>query len=71
MADARRDEKPYCQVPEFSMDLLVDDLAQARRDCNAANVTFVAEFELTAERFFIRDPDGLVWEIIQDNMDSA
>jgi hypothetical protein len=61
----------YCAVAEFSLDLLVDDLAEAKARFEAADVQFVSEFEPTADRSFIRDPDGLVLEIIQATDDDG
>ncbi|MEM8737792.1 MAG: VOC family protein [Planctomycetota bacterium] len=65
VAEQGRVPSGYCEVAEFSLDLLVDSLAEARARFEAAGVQFVSEFEPSAERFFIRDPDGLVLEIIQ------
>jgi catechol 2,3-dioxygenase-like lactoylglutathione lyase family enzyme len=65
VAGRSREPTPYCEVAEFSLDLLVDDLREAKRRFEAAGVQFVSEFEPSADRFFIRDPDGLVLEIIQ------
>lgn len=56
---------PYCSRPEISIDLMVDNLQDAFLLLKARNVTFVSEFEPDADRFFIRDPDGLVFEVIQ------
>lgn len=64
VAERSREPVPYCQTAEFSLDLLVEDLDQAKRRCEAAGVRFVAGFEPSASRFFIHDPDGLVLEII-------
>ena len=65
VAERSRERTPYCQIADFSLDLLVDDLAEAKRRFEAAGVEFVTEFEPSADRFFIREPDGLVLEIIQ------
>lgn len=56
---------PYGQVPQFSVDLLVDDLPAAVRHLTAHDVEFVSEWEANEKRVFIRDPDGLVFEVIQ------
>ena len=65
VATTGREPTPYCQMAEFSLDVLVEDLDAARRDCEQAGVRFVTGFPATAERFFIHDPDGLVVEIIR------
>ena len=71
VAELARKQLPYCTSPEFSLDLLVPDLREARRRFESANVTFIAEFPPSNDRFFIRDPDGLVIEIIQSKDGSA
>ena len=55
----------YCAMPEFSVDLMVDDLEEAYAHLRSHQVTFVTEWEPNRDRFFIRDPDGLVFEVIQ------
>lgn len=56
---------PYCSNPEISIDLMVDDLLEAYRHLTDHGATIVSEFEPNSDRFFIRDPDGLVFEVIQ------
>lgn len=56
---------PYGSVPQFSLDLLVDDLEAAYRLCQQQDVVFAKEWTEGAVMFVIRDPDGLPWEIIQ------
>lgn len=65
VADGRRDPAAYCRFAEISLDLLVENLDEARRQCESAGVAFVSEFEPSTDRFFIRDPDGLVLEVIR------
>lgn len=65
LAQSRPPNQPYGQTPEFSVDLLVDDLAAVVAEFNARGVEFVGEWAVNATRAFIRDPDGLVWEVIQ------
>lgn len=55
----------YCQQPEFSVDLLVDDLQDALRHFRKHKVQPMDDFDPDQDRFFVRDPDGLVFEIIQ------
>jgi len=55
---------PYCRHPEFSIDLLVEDLESTYRHYRASGVVFVSEFMPNSDRFMIRDPDGLVFEVI-------
>lgn len=60
--------QPYCSKPEISIDLLVDDLQEAYIHLTSYGVKFVSEFEPNSDRFFIRDPDGLVFEVIQSSL---
>jgi catechol 2,3-dioxygenase-like lactoylglutathione lyase family enzyme len=57
--------REYCAEPAFSVDLLVPDLRATRELFESEGVDFVEGFQADEERFFIRDPDGLVLEIIQ------
>jgi catechol 2,3-dioxygenase-like lactoylglutathione lyase family enzyme len=65
VAKTARLQLPYCATPEFSIDLLVEDLKATYDHLQSHKVTFVSEWKPNASRFFIRDPDGLVFEIIQ------
>lgn len=65
VAGESREPTPYCAYPEFSIDLMVDDLEATHRRFQEHGVEFVSEFEPDADRFMIRDPDGLVFEVIQ------
>ncbi len=55
---------PYCSVPCVSVDLMVDDIAVAFRHLKGSGVTFEREWKPGARSFLVRDPDGLVWEVI-------
>jgi catechol 2,3-dioxygenase-like lactoylglutathione lyase family enzyme len=65
VAKQSADENDYCYKSEFSMDLMVEDLEHAYQYLDAHQVTFVRRWQSDAVSFIIRDPDGLVWEIIQ------
>ena len=58
------DDEPYCSVPTISVDLMVDDIAAAFRHLKAGGVSFEREWTAGARSFLVRDPDGLVWEVI-------
>ena len=59
------DRKPYCQEPAVSFDLVVEDLGLAYEFFKGNNVEFEMEPESEGSYFFIRDPDGLVIEIVR------
>jgi len=63
-AAQRGDVAPYCSVPVVSVDLMVKDLAAACRHFKAHNVAFDRDWSPDARSFHIRDPDGIVWEVI-------
>jgi catechol 2,3-dioxygenase len=52
----------YCSIPTYSLDLMVEEIDEAFRHLTDAGV----EIEGTPEMgsFIIRDPDGLVMEVI-------
>jgi len=64
VATSRKPPK-YCLEPCFSIDLVVPDLEKTKRLFESEGVEFIKEFPPNEERFFIRDPDGLVLEVIQ------
>jgi catechol 2,3-dioxygenase-like lactoylglutathione lyase family enzyme len=66
VAESPRELRSYCQSPEFSIDLITDDLSGVVERLRRQGVNFVSEFAPSAKRAFIRDPDGLVFEIIQN-----
>jgi catechol 2,3-dioxygenase-like lactoylglutathione lyase family enzyme len=55
----------YCSVPEFSIDLMVDDIAAAHAHLIAHDAEMASTWKPGALSFFIRDPDGLVFEVIE------
>lgn len=62
----RNEERPaYCSVPAISVDLVVEDLDAARTYLAAKDVDIVDEPHDNDGCFFIRDPDGLVFEVVQ------
>ena len=64
VAAQRSGPLPYCSVPVVSVDLMVEDLAAAHRHFKAHNVAFEHDWTPGARSFHIRDPDGIVWEVI-------
>jgi catechol 2,3-dioxygenase-like lactoylglutathione lyase family enzyme len=65
IAQSKPPNLPYGQTPGFSIDLMVDDLAAVVAHFKAQQVEFVSEWAANEKRVFIRDPDGLVFEVIQ------
>lgn len=55
---------PYATVAQFSMDLMVDDLAEAYAYFKEQGVVFAQEWHEGDSFFVIRDPDGLPWEVV-------
>lgn len=68
VAGAAGPPEPYCSVPTFSFDLLVNDIEAAYNYCKERGVEFESEREEGSGRFFIRDPDGLVLEVIEESL---
>ncbi|MBT3233237.1 MAG: VOC family protein [Calditrichaeota bacterium] len=64
MAKITPERKPYCQEPSVSFDLLVEDAKAAFDFFKEHSVEFEMELEPNGSYFFIRDPDGLVIEIV-------
>ena len=64
-AQQSSDTAAYCSKAEFSMDLMVDDIQQAANYLHQHQVAFIRDLQPDGTNVFIRDPDGLVWEIIQ------
>ncbi len=60
------DRTPYCATPSFSVDLIVDDIGGAVEHLMSHGVEFESQWTPGNETAFVRDPDGLVLEIIQD-----
>ena len=65
VAGKRGEPSPYCSGPVVSVDLMVDDLAAAHRHLRACNVTIERDWTPESRSFHIRDPDGIVWEVIE------
>jgi len=59
------DRKPYCEEPAVTFDLHVEDLNAAFDYFKENSVEFEKEPESDGDYFFIRDPDGLVIEIVK------
>jgi len=57
---------PYCSIPTFSVDLMTPDLQAAYEHMESRGVQFERRWILGVRSFIIRDPDGLIWEIIAD-----
>lgn len=55
---------PYGSIPQFSMDLMAENLEEAFTYFKENGVTFAKEWQAGAAMFVIRDPGGLPWEII-------
>ena len=64
-AGVERRPPKYCSEPGISFDLLVPDLRHAREYLEAEGVEIDQDHPPNEERFFVRDPDGLVLEVIQ------
>lgn len=56
---------PYCQMATLSADLLVDDLEAAYHHLRHHHVQFELEWQADAASFILRNPDGLVWEVLE------
>jgi catechol 2,3-dioxygenase-like lactoylglutathione lyase family enzyme len=65
VATSEADRMPYCSVAAFSLDILVEDIQQTVEKLRSAGVEFASEWSPGDAHVFIRDPDGLVLEIIQ------
>ena len=62
-----REERPsYCLEPAFSIDLIVADLDAAKQHLDSNGVEILSDPSPDDSRLFIRDPDGLVIEVIKD-----
>lgn len=63
-ATPRQERPAYCSEPTFSIDLMVADLDAAKVHLESRGVEILSEPAPNDRRFFIRDPDGLVLEVI-------
>ena len=57
----------YCAVPTISFDLQVDDIKEAVSHFQVHTVTFETPWREGDTYVFIKDPDGLVIEILQSD----
>ena len=55
----------YCEIPAISFDLQVSDIEQAIAHFRVLGVAFEPEWQEGSDHVFIRDPNGLVIEILQ------
>lgn len=67
VADSPLPREPYCSTPTFSLDLMVNDIEKASKYLQENDVEFETDWDASSSRFFIRDPDGLVLEVIESN----
>ena len=65
VAEAARETPAYCSEPAISLDLYVASIEAAHEHLSANKVTFAGDWRPPAKSFHIRDPDGLVWEVIE------
>jgi catechol 2,3-dioxygenase-like lactoylglutathione lyase family enzyme len=66
VASSPIDRSEYGAVPTLSIDLMVDDIETAVVHLKDNQVEFEKEWKPGELHTFIRDPDGLVWEIIEE-----
>jgi catechol 2,3-dioxygenase-like lactoylglutathione lyase family enzyme len=57
---------PYCTVPAVSFDLNVADIEETVAYLRDHNVVFESDWQPGDSYVFIRDPDGLVIEIVEE-----
>lgn len=55
----------YGAIPEFSFDLYVEDAKMAFEHFQDFEVEFERELDEEGQHFFIKDPDGMIIEVIQ------
>ncbi len=65
VAQQRIERNKYCEFPEVSLDLMVDNILEAEKYFKNLNVEFVKTLKDGEKWFIISDPDGLVLEVIQ------
>ena len=58
-------DEPYCSKAQISFDLYVKDIKKAYNYFKEKNVKFEKDLTEGKDHFFIRDPDGLVIEIME------
>jgi len=64
-ATSREEHPSYCSEPVFSIDLIVDDLDAAKNHLESNGVEIMSDPAPNDSRILIRDPDGLVIEVIR------
>ncbi len=62
---------PYCVAPSISFDVVVENIAEAVRHLAGHDVDFESRWKPGDDSVFIRDPDGLVLEVIQADAAAA
>ncbi|HLJ55876.1 MAG TPA: VOC family protein [Chthonomonadaceae bacterium] len=65
VARTRPARPAYCAAPEFSIDLMVENIAEAHAHFVRLGAEFASEWRPGDRSFFVRDPDGLVLEVIE------
>ena len=65
LAGGSRRPAKYCSEPSFSIDLVVSDLQKAKEYFESEGVEIDKDYPPNEDRFFIRDPDGLVLEVVE------
>lgn len=65
VANSPLTEIAYCETPAISFDLLVGDIEEAVHYLHDHGVQFESPWRMKDSHVFIKDPDGLVIEIIQ------
>jgi len=63
-ATERVSKREYCTVPTISVDLVVENLEQAKHYLEKSGVSILENPAPNSNRFFIEDPDGLVFEVL-------
>lgn len=64
VAASRATPTPYCSQPAISFDLRVNDIAAAYAHFQTHGATIDMAWEPGQPSFHVRDPDGLVLEIV-------
>jgi len=65
VAKSPHPSEPYCSTATISFDLMVENIEKVFKYLQENGVEFESEWEPGSSRFFIRDPDGLVIEVIE------
>lgn len=63
-ATERLSKHEYCTVPTISVDLVVENLEETKQSLETSGVSILESPAPNSNRFFIEDPDGLVFEVI-------